>query len=272
MEIAERIDRFFIPKLEKIPVISMVAKTRGWPFVLAWAHRIAGVLLVLYAFFHIFTLTALQEPESYDAKMRILRLFLFVFLEWLLVIPVIFHALNGGRLILYEVFGNRKTESMIRWLFGLSAGYAVFLGLMMVMGNQVATPVFFWLFSLSAALCAVYFLVLRIRTSGASFGWKLQRITGGFLLIMIPAHMLFMHLNPTMAHQAGVVIARMQNLFIKLVDLSLVFCVLFHAGYGLYSITKDYFSNKQIQMLSGFLITAVMVFFGWVGMKLTIFI
>jgi succinate dehydrogenase hydrophobic anchor subunit len=114
--------------------------------------------------------------------------------------------------------------------------------------------------------------VVKIRSSGASLGWKLQRITGGFLLIMIPAHMLFMHLNPTVAHQAGVVIIRMQNVFIKLVDLSLVLCVLYHAGYGLYSITKDYFSHKHTQLLSGFLITAIMVFFGWVGVKLTIFI
>ena len=143
---------------------------------------------------------------------------------------------------------------------------------MMTLGNQVVTPVFFWLAALFAALCAVYFIGVRIRASGASLGWKLQRITGGFLLIMIPAHMLFMHLNPTVAHQAGVVIVRMQNIFIKLVDLSLLFGVLYHAGYGLYSITKDYFPNRQIQLLSRFLITAVMVFFGWVGMKLTIFI
>ena len=250
----------------------MYAKTRGWPFVLAWAHRIAGVLLVLYVFFHIYTLTALQEPENYDAKMRILRLFFFVFLEWLLVIPVIFHALNGGRLVLYEVFGNRNTESMIRWLMGLALGYTLFLGLMMIMGNQVVTPVFFWLCALFAALGVVYFLAMKIRASGASLGWKLQRITGGFLLIMIPAHMLFMHLNPTVAHQAGVVIIRMQNWFIKLVDISLVCFVLYHGGYGLYSITKDYFPNKQIQLVSGFLITAVMVLFGWVGVKLTFFI
>jgi succinate dehydrogenase hydrophobic anchor subunit len=272
VDIAERMDRFFIPKLEKIPVISIYAKTRGWPFILTWAHRIAGILLVLYVFFHIYTLTSLQVPETYDAKMRMLRLFFFVFLEWLLAIPVIFHALNGGRLILYEVFGNRNTEAMIRWLLGLALGYTLFLGLMMIMANQVVTPVFFWLCALFASVCAVYFLVVKIRSSGASLGWKLQRITGGFLLIMIPAHMLFMHLNPTVAHQAGVVIIRMQNLFIKLVDLSLVLCVLYHAGYGLYSITKDYYPNKHIHLLSGFLITAIMVFFGWVGVKLTIFI
>ena len=270
MDIAERIDRFFLPKLEKIPVISMYAKTRGWSFILTWAHRIAGVLLVLYLFFHILTLTALQAPESYDAKMRILRFFPFAFLEWLLVVPVIFHALNGGRLVLYEVFGNRNTKSMMRWLFCLATVYTLFVGLMMIMGNQVVTPVFFWLSAMFASLCTVCFVVAKIRTSGAALGWKLQRITGGFLWVMIPAHMLFMHLNPTMAHQAGVVIARMQNVFIKLVDLSLVLCVLYHAGYGLYSITKDYFPSKQIQLLSGFLITTIMVLFGWIGIKLTI--
>jgi len=67
--------------------------------------------------------------------MKIFRLSLFSHLEWALAMPVIFHALNGGRLILYEAFGYRNDESMIRWASGLSTIYALLLGTFMIMGN-----------------------------------------------------------------------------------------------------------------------------------------
>ena len=119
--------------------------------------------------------------------------------------------------------------------------------------------------------CPVHFW-WRVHATNTSLGWKLQRITGGFLLIMVPAHMLFMHLNPGTAHEASVVIARMQNVFIKIVDIGIVISVLIHGGYGLLSIAKDYIASKFAQNLCAFLISAVMVLFAWVGIKLTVLI
>jgi succinate dehydrogenase hydrophobic anchor subunit len=89
---------------------------------------------------------------------------------------------------------------------------------------------------------------------------------------MIPAHLLFMHLHPAAGHEAGVVIARMQDLFIKLIDITLVTAVLYHAGYGLISIGNDFISSQIIQRFLLFIVIFVMVVFGWIGVKLILFI
>jgi len=266
------LERLILPRLEHLPVVSFYAKTRGWPFVIAWIHRITGILLVLYACFHIYTLSFLATPVAYDAKMKLFGFLPFIFLEWLLAVPVIFHALNGGRLILYEIFGNRNDESLIRWVFGLSVTYVLFLGLLMIMRNQSVSPIFFWLSIFIVAIGTGYPVTSKLWKSGASILWKLQRVTGIFLLIMIPAHLLFMHLQPSVAHEANVVIERMQNIFIKVVDLTLVIGILYHAGYGLMSIRKDYLSSRLLQNSFALLIFLIMGLFGWIGIKLTIFV
>ncbi len=268
--VSQRIERLILPRLERIPVISDYARTRGWSFILSWLHRISGILLVLYVFFHVYTLTFLQTPDIFDAKMQFYRIFVFVVLEWALAAPVIFHALNGGRLILYEVFGNRKDATLIRWVWALSAMYMMLLTLMMVSGNQTVTSGFFWLTALLIALSLVAVVGSRVWRTAASAGWKLQRISGAYLIIMVPAHMLFMHLNPGLGHEASIIVARMQSLFIKIIDLGLIIGVLFHSGYGMLSITKDYIPSKVLQNAIAFAIIAVMVVFGWVGVKLTI--
>jgi succinate dehydrogenase cytochrome b556 subunit len=272
VSVNRRVEALIVPTLERLPVVSYYTKTRGWPFVLAWLHRISGVLLVLYVLFHIYTLSFLQAPEAYDAKMQFLRFTVFLVLEWALAIPVVFHAFNGGRLILYELFGAREDPTVIRWVWILGILYVFLLGIMMISGNQNVTPGFFWLTALLIACVLAYVVAMQIWNADISFGWKLQRITGSFLLIMIPAHMLFMHLNINTGHDAGVVIARMQNTFIKVVDIGLVGGVLFHSGYGLLSIIKDYVSSKLLQNICFLVICGVMVLFAWVGVKLTIFI
>ena len=83
------LNRYLLPAIENLPMVGVYAKTRGWPFVIAWAHRLAGVLLALYALLHIYTLSYLATPDIYDAKMKVYVFFLFSFLEWLLALPVI---------------------------------------------------------------------------------------------------------------------------------------------------------------------------------------
>lgn len=266
------VERHVLPVIENIPVVGSYAQTRGWPFVIAWGHRIAGVILALYVLLHIYTLSFLATPDIYDAKMKIYGIFLFVLLEWLLAIPVIFHALNGGRLISYEIFGARSDRFMLEWVVGLTTIYVILQALFMILGTQSVTPVFFWLTVLVISICLVVLVATRIWQTNGGITWKLQRISGAYLFVMIPAHLLFMHLQPAVGHEAGVVIARMQNLFIKLVDITLVIAVLFHAGYGLISISKDYISSQIVQKSLTLFIILVMAVFGWVGVKLIIII
>ncbi len=74
------------------------------------------------------------------------------------------------------------------------------------------------------------------------------------MLLMIPAHMLFMHLNPSLGHDAQTIIERMRHPFIKLVDLSLVLSVLYHGGYSLFSIGQDYLKSEKLRLCLGGLI------------------
>ena len=69
--------KFILSGIENVPIVSFYAKTRGWPFVMAWAHRISGLLLVVYIGLHIYTLSLLTTPEAFDAQMKLYRIFPF---------------------------------------------------------------------------------------------------------------------------------------------------------------------------------------------------
>ena len=266
------VERYIFPVLEHLPVVSFYARTRGWPFIVAWLHRIFGRVLALYFCIHIYTLSFLASPVDYDSKMKLFGFFILSFLEWLLAVPVIFHALNGGRLILFEIFGRRNDESLIRWVLGLSATYILLLGLMMTRQDQSASLIVYWLPILVFSISLVYLVYLKIRRTENSMAWKLHRMTGVYLLLIIPAHMLFMHLEPAVAHEAITVINRMQHVSVKLLDLALVLGVSYHSGYGLVSICKDYLPPGSLQNVLTFLITLTIAVLGWVGIKLTIII
>src|SRR4030066_1168366 len=132
---------------------------------------------------------------------------------------------------------------MIRWIFGLSAAYAAMVGLMMTMKDQRVSALFFWLTAFSLGAIAAYVVASRIWKKRHSVLWKPQRISGAFLFITVPAYLLFSYLNPGEADGAHEAIAWMQNVFTRLVFLTLATCALFHAGYGLFSIAADYTSS-----------------------------
>ncbi len=254
--------------LSRIPYVAFYARTRGWEFILSWSHRITGLLLVLYVWFHLITLSALNSPGDYDAKMALFSSPLVVFFEWLLAIPVIFHAVNGGRLMLFEIYGYRDDTTMIRWLFRVSAAYICLLAVFMLLGDQSVSPIFFWLTGFGIAVIGGYAFLARIWRLGHSQFWKFQRASGVFLLVMIPAHFLFMHLNPAVGKDSAVIIARMQSAFIKIVDLAMVLAVVYHGGYGLFSVGKDYIASRPLQILMTVLVAVVMVLFAWMGLEI----
>ena len=256
--------------LNKIPYVAFYAKTRGWEFILSWSHRLTGLLLLLYVWFHLITLSALSIPGNYDAKMALFSSPLIVFFEWLLAIPVIFHAVNGGRLMLFEIYGYRDDTAMVRWVFVVSAAYACLLAVFMLLGNQSVSPIFFWLTVFIIAVICGYAFSARIWRLGHSQFWKFQRVSGVFLLVMIPAHFLFMHLNPAVGKDSAVIIARMQSFFIKIVDLAMVLAVVYHGGYGLFSVGKDYIVSQRLQILMTVLISVMMVLSAWIGLKVII--
>jgi len=267
METADPFTR--IPGVKYLRILS---RSRGWPYIASWAHRITGVMLTLYILLHILTLSALRNPAEFDDIVKLYGSILPVFLEWLLAVPVIYHALNGGRLILYEIFGIRQDIIILQWVLGLCISYMILLGIFMAMGNQVVSAILFWTYIAAASVFISYLTVTKIRRSGASNLWKMQRVSAAFLFLMIPAHMLFMHLDPAIGRDAHVIITRMDNIFIKLIDLILGICVLYHGAYGLIVISKDYLPPQRIQTACTVSIVFIMVIFAWMGVKLTVLI
>jgi len=230
----------FMPIFEKLPVLSCYAKTRGWHYVISWLHRFTGIGLIIILIVHMYILSSLQTPDVDHAKMKVIVSPIFIFLAWASSLVVSFHALNGGRLILYELFGRRDDADMIRWIFGLSAAYAAMVGLLMMMKNQHVSAFSFWLMAFFLGAIAAYVIASRIWKKRHSVLWKLQRISGAFLFITVPAYLLFSNMNPGEADGAQEAVAWVQNVFTRLVFLMLATCALYHAGYGLFSIAADY--------------------------------
>jgi succinate dehydrogenase hydrophobic membrane anchor protein len=219
-------------------------------------------------FFHIITLSGLYEPAAFASKMKFFRNVLFSFLEWALALPVIFHGLNGTRLILYEIFRARNDSLMIRWVCLLSALYVLTLGLFMVMGNQQVSVGFFWLIVTLASTIAAVIVYKRLWHTRNAALWKLQRVSGALLFPMVSGHMFFMHLNYQVGHDVDTILARMSGVGMKLVDIVFVVSVFFHAGFGLYTIIGDYVEDPRLKAALSLLTSFIMAVFAFAGAKL----
>jgi len=88
------------------------------------AQRISGVALVLYLVLHIFSLSSSQGgAEKFDqVMMGYAEGFLFHFVEWLLLIAVLFHMFNGLRIIAADWFGITHLQRGMFWVAGVLTG------------------------------------------------------------------------------------------------------------------------------------------------------
>lgn len=246
-EESQGIGASFWPILEKLPILSFYAKTRGWYYVISWLHRFTGIWLFIAMTIHLYALSPWSTGSLIHTGTGIPTRLTLLVLAWASSLFAGFHALNGGRLLLYELFGGRGDRLMIRWTFGLCVTYAVIVGLLMIMKNQSVSPFFFGLITFGLGVVTASAVESHIGKSRHSIWWKLQRISGAFLFTAIPAYLLFLSLNPVPADGAGTGGACAQNLFIRVVILTLALSTLYHAGYGLFSIAADYIPSRPLR-------------------------
>ena len=192
------------------------------------------------------------------------------FLEWVLVIPIIYHVLNGGRLILYENYGIRADETMTRWVSILSAVYLALLGIFILMGDQMVSPILFWLITLLISLIAAYWIGAKTRGIGHTLLWKLQRVTGAFLIVMVPAYILFIHLEPLGMQGGKGLDTVVQQYFMRVTYTGMLLGALYHGGYGIWSVASDYVSSQILRAGIAVLVTLATLIFAWVGIRLTL--
>lgn len=265
-----KLEASLISLMGRLPILSYYATSRGWSFLISWGHRLAGLTLVGYIFAHIYTLSLLFTPATFDADMKFLRTPVFTFLEWALAIPLIFHSLNGGRLVLYELFHVREDELVIRWMVALGLMYVLAVGSFFIEESAQPSVAPFWSVTAAMSLIALLLVFIKIWRTGNSILWKLQRITGACMIPALLGHMLFMHMNYLTGHDSKTILLRIQNPYIKGMDLVFIILLLFHAGYGIFSIITDYISPGPVLKSLTFLVIAIMSISAYFGIRLIV--
>jgi succinate dehydrogenase / fumarate reductase cytochrome b subunit len=81
------------------------------------AQRITGLVLVLYLFLHLWSLSSiLAGGGSFKDAMMAYETPLFRVGEWLLLVAVLFHMLNGLRIIVADWFGLTRLQRGMFWV------------------------------------------------------------------------------------------------------------------------------------------------------------
>lgn len=119
------------------------AKYKRDPGSWAWIyHRISGIALIGYLFLHIYSLSTLtQGKEVFEAKMKTFLSPGFMVLEWILFIFVLFHSLNGIRIVLVDwADGARYHKQLYRasWVIGV----VIFLAMGFIMFSHEILTIF----------------------------------------------------------------------------------------------------------------------------------
>jgi succinate dehydrogenase / fumarate reductase cytochrome b subunit len=94
----------------------------AWAFTL---HRIAGVAIAVYGLAHLIVISLANWGGSFEALMRLFESPPFLLAELLLVAAILFHALNGFRIILFDLGIGIERQKGLFW--GLMAlGVVIF--------------------------------------------------------------------------------------------------------------------------------------------------
>ena len=90
----------------------------------AWIlHIISGIALVAYLFLHIYSISPLTQGEvAFNNKMQTYSSPFFMVVEWFLFAFVLFHALNGIRIVIVDWADGAKYHKQLyrlSWVFGV---------------------------------------------------------------------------------------------------------------------------------------------------------
>ncbi|WP_308294117.1 succinate dehydrogenase, cytochrome b556 subunit [Streptomyces sp. ST2-7A] len=90
---------------------------RGREGMWSWvAHRVTGVLVFFFLFVHVLDTALVRvSPEAYDDTIAVYKTPLVAFMEYGLVAAVLFHALNGLRVVAVDFWskGARFQKQML---------------------------------------------------------------------------------------------------------------------------------------------------------------
>jgi succinate dehydrogenase cytochrome b556 subunit len=245
------------------------------------AHRISGVAVVYFLSLHIFeTLQLGLGPGAYDEATAVYKQHWFRPFEFLLVMAVVFHSLNGLRILLFDFFPRTTRYHrqifwiglvvfvvltpiigyfMLRQMFGLSlqeifadlrsAPYAA-----LIVG-PVAIPTLF----LAWRGAAMGGKQVQLSPSNSSprpmtsqferWAWIFMRVSGLVMIVLVFLHLYIMHIERDIVEVTGeFVAARFQSNPIWIgVDLLMLFLAWLHGLNGVRIVLTDYFRRSQMR-------------------------
>ncbi len=117
---------------------------RGGPGMIAWAlHRAAGVGVVLFLLLHIFDIFLMQfGPGLFNDLLFLYRHPLFRATEILLLFGLLYHALNGLRIIALDLFPATARLQTKLWYVQMVILLIAFVPLAILMAIPIAKEVF----------------------------------------------------------------------------------------------------------------------------------
>lgn len=107
-------------------------KTGMWAWI---GHRLTGLVLVVYIFLHLSFITTASlgdGPKNFDALMAITSQPLFVALDFLLVFVVIYHAMNGMRVVAFDMGLGIRRQKAVFWGAMVIAAVLTVVGLIYI--------------------------------------------------------------------------------------------------------------------------------------------
>ena len=106
------------------------------------AHRVSGVIIILFLFAHVVDTAVIGwGPQAYNRVIAVYRNPYVGVLEYVLVAAVLYHALNGVRIMITDFWP--RTTLWYRPLFYATMGVfaAGMIPITIIMGNRIVTEI-----------------------------------------------------------------------------------------------------------------------------------
>ena len=124
----------------------MLLRYRGGEGMLAWAfHRISGVAIWAFLVLHVIDIFLVgAAPATYDTLLVIYAHPIGIVLEWLLGAAVLYHALNGLRIIVMDFWPALTRYHRQLWYASWALFFLIGIPVTVVIFGQFARAMGWW--------------------------------------------------------------------------------------------------------------------------------
>ena len=124
----------------------MLLRYRGGEGMLAWAfHRISGVAIWAFLVLHVIDIFLVgAAPDTYDTLLAIYAHQICLELEWLLGAAVLYHALNGLRIIIMDFWPALTRYHRQLWYASWVLFFIIGIPVTVVIFGQFARAMGWW--------------------------------------------------------------------------------------------------------------------------------